>query len=527
MKALEKGLSSKSRKQREQASQEQSRSSVSASSNHAAESGLVPVNSSGVSLVQSNTLFGLGQNPQLLESISTSASDPQSLAADPLAGIQAQWHTPLLPNSVEFSRLFGANPYESYQDGQILALGVLRQYYICQHLDGLCDQNFESPEALEEHFESAHFTFARLDPPYRYICSNCQYWNTCLNSRCQQCRANGAIEVWIYGNFIRTSYYPRYPPDSHDPFKIEIPSLHELSSTYDTPATDSKFGGGPGGIAGFTGGLNQGGYTYNYQNHNIYPAPNSPSHGFGAYGPSQLPDSNNSDKQCHSPPTILHSDPIHPHTSPHLPPSTLSRESRVQCETDSTLSEEETDWEDDGIPGLPEDPDIFEHIYDVLHSKDLLKNETLIGPILDPGKRAIIEHIMKDFWQIFDQEWSAAIRKYAGTPCTANSFPYAQASNSSASKLSEKTNKRTRNNDDRPPDEGRDGSHKRSNNHSSFTSSTEETRNFACPYRKRNARIYNHHSLKWRTCALTPLQTVARVKYASSPKLAIMVTLAN
>ena len=291
VKALEKGLSSKSRKQREQASQEQSRSSVSASSNHAAESGLVPVNSSGVLLVQSNTLFGLGQNPQLLESISTSASDPQSLAADPLAGIQAQGHTPLLPNSVEFSRLFGANPYESYQDGQILALGVLRQYYICQHLDGLCDRNFESPEALEEHFESAHFTFARLDPPYRYICSNCQYWNTSLNSRCQQCRANGAVEVWIYGNFIRTPYYPRYPPDGHDPF--EISSLHELSSTYDTPATDSQFGGGPGGIAGFTGGVNQGGYAYNYQNHNIYPAPNSPSHGFGAYGPSPSGESQN------------------------------------------------------------------------------------------------------------------------------------------------------------------------------------------------------------------------------------------
>ena len=127
MKALEKGLLSKSRKQRRQASQEQPRSSVSTSSNHAAESGSVPLNSSGVLLVQSNSLLGLGQNPQLLQTFSTSTSDPQSIAGDPLAGIQAQGTTPLLTDNVEFSRFFGCDPYESYQDGQILALGVLRQ----------------------------------------------------------------------------------------------------------------------------------------------------------------------------------------------------------------------------------------------------------------------------------------------------------------------------------------------------------------------------------------------------------------
>jgi hypothetical protein len=291
VKALEKGLLSKSRKQRRQASQEQSRSSVSTSSNHAAESGHLLASSSGASLVQSNSLLGLGQNPQLLQTFTSSTSDPQSLVGDPLAGIQAQRHTPLLADGVEFSRLFDSDPYESYQDGQMLALGVLRQYYICQHLDGLCEQNFESPEALEEHFETAHFAFDRLIPPYRYICSNCQFWHSSLSSRCQQCRADSSVEVWIYGNFVRTPFYPRFPPDGQDPFKLEISSLPEILSPYDTSANNSQLGGGHGGVTGFTGGMNQG--AYNYQNHNTYPAHNSPSYGFRAYGPSPPRDSRN------------------------------------------------------------------------------------------------------------------------------------------------------------------------------------------------------------------------------------------
>lgn len=90
-------------------------------------------------------------------------------------------------------------------------------------------------------------------------------------------------------------------------------------------------------------------------------------------------------------------------------------------QTDATLSEDDTDWEDDGIRGLPKDPVIFEYFSNVLQSKDLKVNDSLISPILDPFKRAIVERIMKDFWKIFNQQWSEAIRKCTGTLCTANS----------------------------------------------------------------------------------------------------------
>ena len=55
-------------------------------------------------------------------------------------------------------------------------------------------------------------------------------------------------------------------------------------------------------------------------------------------------------------------------------------------QTDATLSEDDTDWEDDGIPGLPKDPVIFEYFSNVLQSKDLKVNDSLISPILDPFK---------------------------------------------------------------------------------------------------------------------------------------------
>jgi hypothetical protein len=258
---------------------------VSASSHNAVESD--PANrviSSGGSLGQSNTLLGLGQNEQLLHTFSTSTADLQPLVGDPLVGIRAG-AVPLfeaVTDSVEFSRLLTFDAYESFQDGQLFALGVLREYFVCQHLDGSCDECFETADELEEHFETAHFEFTRLKPSYRYICSKCNGWNNALTPRCQQCHADGHVEVWVYGNYIQTRFYQRFPPDGHDPFKMEASSLPPFLPSYSLPGTGSPLGPGPGGVTGFNGGTNPGGY--NYQNHNGYQAPDAPGYGFDAYG---------------------------------------------------------------------------------------------------------------------------------------------------------------------------------------------------------------------------------------------------
>ena len=44
--------------------------------------------------------------------------------------------------------------------------------------------------------------------------------------------------------------------------------------------------------------------------------------------------------------------------------------------------------------------------------------------------------------------------------------------------------------------------------------STDDSTKFGCPYRKRDPRKYNVQC--WRSCALTPLESVARVKYTTS-----------
>lgn len=256
---------------RHQASQQQSHSSVSTSSRHAPDSGsVITVTTSGGSLGQSNTLLGLGQNEQLLQTIPTITADPLSIG-DPLAGIQARYpsqrgtglHLAGMSDSNDFSRFIDADPYESYQNGQLLVLGVFRQLFVCQHLERLCEQHFESPEELEDHFETDHFAFNRIRPSYRYRCSNCGDVKISLTDQCQNCPADRLIEMWIYGNFIRSLYYPpQYAPDRQDPFKIESPPFPQFMSLYDSTGTDSQFGPGPSDISGFNDNMNHDTYRY-------------------------------------------------------------------------------------------------------------------------------------------------------------------------------------------------------------------------------------------------------------------------
>lgn len=65
-------------------------------------------------------------------------------------------------------------------------------------------------------------------------------------------------------------------------------------------------------------------------------------------------------------------------------------------------------------------------------------------------------------------------------------------------------------NDDDDYDESGDRNPKRPKNLSANSPAKSDARKFACPYRKHDARKYCVRS--WRSCALTPLDTVARVK---------------
>ncbi|RDL41598.1 uncharacterized protein BP5553_01577 [Venustampulla echinocandica] len=192
-------------------SNHQSCSSVSGISQRSGTSSFAGQRVVGVS--QTDALMGLGQNEQLLKtSADCDIMDIQSPGGgltDPLAEISASG-TPYQT----FPDL--SSPYSQYQDGDMFPLGVRRGFFYCQHLDGSCFARFEDPESLQFHFEIAHFSFTRIKPAHRFVCSNCQRLNNMDSAPCYNCGAQGLIELWIYGNFIRTPPYHRSPPDDQD-----------------------------------------------------------------------------------------------------------------------------------------------------------------------------------------------------------------------------------------------------------------------------------------------------------------------
>jgi hypothetical protein len=95
---------------------------------------------------------------------------------------------------------------------------------------------------------------------------------------------------------------------------------------------------------------------------------------------------------------------------------------------------------------------------------------------------------------------------------TESCFP-AQSNASNSTERSTITNGKRRRDDEDGQDRGRDDStnSKQPRTLLSPLHNQEDNSKFACPYRKRNPRKYCVRD--WRTCALTPLETVARVKY--------------
>ncbi|KUJ09288.1 uncharacterized protein LY89DRAFT_741014 [Mollisia scopiformis] len=108
------------------------------------------------------------------------------------------------------------SPYSSYQNGQMVAIGVYRNgLFYCQHLGGLCQEYFDDAEMLQIHFEFFHFAFTRIDPAVRYICStsNCLVMNENPTGPCYNCGTHNSIEPWIYGHYIKVPSFQRHAPD--------------------------------------------------------------------------------------------------------------------------------------------------------------------------------------------------------------------------------------------------------------------------------------------------------------------------
>lgn len=167
--------------------------------------------------------MGIGERPDLQEALGnldTTQLDIQTPGGDAYGDIDLDMAPPATISYVAPDMPgYDPNPYTSYQDGQMIAIGVQREggNYFCAHL-GLCNAYFDNEEDLQLHFEKWHFAYTRIYPAHRFQCSSCFYLNTDIMGPCSSpmCFQVGTIELWIYGSYIRNPPFQRYAPDPQD-----------------------------------------------------------------------------------------------------------------------------------------------------------------------------------------------------------------------------------------------------------------------------------------------------------------------
>jgi hypothetical protein len=127
-------------------------------------------------------------------------------------------------------------------------------------------------------------------------------------------------------------------------------------------------------------------------------------------------------------------------------------------------------------------------------------------------KQALVDTIMKEFWVIFNQEWSANIKRHTRASPESSSSSVSREKSTAEKPQSQGNRKHERENEEeQDPDENNGRAPKRQRIAATPRDKT-ETLAFACPYRKHNPRKYCHSTRKWRSCALSPLDNISRVK---------------
>jgi tetratricopeptide (TPR) repeat protein len=186
--------------------------------------------------------------------------------------------------------------------------------------------------------------------------------------------------------------------------------------------------------------------------------------------------------------------------------SPVHSQSSSMTMTESSIPEDATDWEEDS------DVELCTRVFDANGQA-----ESALSTALDPVKKQMVDRLMEEFWVIFSKNWPAGARQCPGAPTQGHSAEPASASKLSTRISSGETpgGSHTRGNrGEEDPDEGPakwpGGNGKQPE---SPPSENQVPPVFACPYRKHNPRKYCVRD--WRSCALSPQKTVARVKYAT------------
>lgn len=159
-----------------------------------------------------------------------------------------------------------------------------------------------------------------------------------------------------------------------------------------------------------------------------------------------------------------------------------------------------TDWEADSEIGLTEQG---------RHDAEHTQGSVALQNQLSQAKTALVDRLMGYFWVTFNQNCGAGTRQHGQDSSQSASSSTLQATGSFGSTRGLKRARSDHGDEDDHSESNRQGP-RRIDNGSNSPETTEEKRKFACPYRKQNPRKYSVQ--QWRSCALTPHKTVARVK---------------
>ncbi|KAH7319209.1 hypothetical protein BKA65DRAFT_569498 [Rhexocercosporidium sp. MPI-PUGE-AT-0058] len=132
--------------------------------------------------------------------------------------------------------------------------------------------------------------------------------------------------------------------------------------------------------------------------------------------------------------------------------------------------------------------------------------------VLDPRRQALVEEIMEEFWQIWDSNWSQGVTQCAGqSPSSAGEYgPPPAVVYSSAETSRQQKRQRQGSNEDDDNDETEGDLPRRPTKRTLPSGKIIRRKKFACPFRKHNPEKYNINN--YRTCALTPLDDISRLK---------------
>lgn len=138
----------------------------------------------------------------------------------------------------------------------------------------------------------------------------------------------------------------------------------------------------------------------------------------------------------------------------------------------------------------------------------------LTSTILCPTKQTLIDRLMEQFWEIFNQEWSSNFRKCAGhehTSTTPGGGTSGSQKISGSSDLQSLKRKRNDEDDDFSQSNGNNGQpSKQPVDQYTPPKASNKKIKLACPYRKHDRRIYSIGNFQ--SCVLGHWDSVGRVK---------------